>query len=191
MKKIWVLLLLPVLVVCMCGCEQISTMKEAYSIAPASLSEETRSILNALGDDTLFFDYKVSADVRSFSLDIWTCTDGVWKTSGAVSDNIGDSREGRIGIRATPTSFDVITLDSSGYTRYSGQEGINFSEVTATSMMQTNETKAYNLDMPVTLMVRVGTNASEIRTFDLDDFQNMDCEIGYAFTLTFFEEPLK
>lgn len=191
MKKICVLLLWFILAVFMCGCDQTSIMKEVYSIAPASLSEETRSILNALGDDTLFFDYKVSADVRSFSLDIWTCMDGVWKSSGAVSDNIGDSREGRIGIRATPTSFDVITLDNSGYTRYSGQEGVDFSTVTATSMMQTKETKAYNLDMSVTLMVRVGTNASEIRTFDLDDFQGMDCEIGYAFTLTFFDEPLK
>lgn len=191
MKKLCVLLLALVLAACMCGCEQVSAMKETYSIAPASLSEETRSILNALGDDTLFFDYKVSTDVCSFSLDIWTCMDGVWTSSGAVSDNIGDSREGRIGIRATPTGFDVITLDSSGYTRYSSQEGVNFSEVTTTSMMQINETKAYDLDMPVTLMVRVGTNASETRTFDLDDFQSMDCEIGYAFTLTFFNEPLE
>ena len=78
MTKLCAVLMALALAVCMCGCEQGSVLKEVYSISPAALSDETRSILNALGDDTVFFDYKVSAEVRSFAIDIWMCENGVW-----------------------------------------------------------------------------------------------------------------
>lgn len=161
-----------------------------YSISSADFSEETTQVLNALGDNIAFYDYRVDSSVKSFSVDIWLCENGVWENSGSVCGNLDGRYTGRIGIRYDAAGCKIIIMDKDGHTSHTSFNGVDFSGVTSTGKMKIGSGESWTLNEETVLLVETGTNESEFRTFSMEEFRESGCEVGVAFTLTFSDQLL-
>lgn len=194
MKKllaaILAILLTLVTVTLVIACTAAQRKPEGMTLRSAAFSKETQLVLNALGDDTLFFDYTVDDTIRSMTVEIWRKEAGEWASFGKTSGAI-DAANGRFGVRLGPNNHDILHLSSSGYTRYSTADAADlFADTDSTLSSRTDEAQIVD-GAAITLFAKYGYHDALAIASGSTDFRESDCDVGLAVTVTFSSKALE
>lgn len=159
-------------------------------IAPSKLSEETQSVLKILDEELAFFDFTVDETVKSSSIDIWTYENDSWVNSGCSRGSIESSGH-RIALRLTDDNYDIFDIQENGYSKYSIESIIHFSDSTLTGSSRLTNPTPIELNKEIPLWIKLGTNKNSMRTIVTEDFRTSDCDSGIAVTITFSDKELE
>lgn len=184
-------LLLAALLLCLlpaCGGGEV---EQASFIEPAELSEETREILKAIGDETVFFDYAVDDDIiRSVRIDVLLYQDGKWVSGGASAGSVNEMTGNRVGIRIQDGECSLLEIGENGYSRSTMELEERFPDGMMLGSSWLSEKTKIEPEIPVTLYVKLGTRGNTLRMGLLSDFREADCDAGMAIQITFSRSEL-
>lgn len=189
-KRIAALLLAALLLCLLPACGAGEAERENY-IEPAELSEETREILKAIGDETVFFDYAVDDDlIRSVHIDILVYQGGKWISGGGSSGSVNEMTGNRVGIRIQDGECSLLEIGENGYSRSTMELEERFPDGMMVGSSWLSEKTKIEPGIPVTLYVKLGTMGNELRMGLLSDFREADCDAGMAIQITFSRSEL-
>lgn len=183
-------LLLAALLLCLlpaCGGGEV---EQASFIEPAELSEETRGILKAIGDETVFFDYTVDDTIRSVYIDVLLYQDGKWISGGASAGSVNEMTGNRVGIRIQDGECSLLEIGENGYSRSTKELEERFPDGMMVGSSWLSEKTKIEPGIPVTLYVKLGTRGNTLRMGLLSDFREADCDAGMAIQITFSRSEL-
>ena len=157
-------------------------------IAPSELSQETRDVLAAIGDETVFFDYQVDGTVQSVNFRVLVYEDGEWVYGGGAEDDVAADGIGRGGFRLREEGFDIITVTDSGYTRAALEIPLGFSDSMLIGTAKLTQARVIVPEEPLALFVKAGTEQNRLSVIEPEDYQSMDCDAGVAIEAVFSTE---
>lgn len=162
--------------------------KEMY-IKPSEFTEETREVLELFDDEVQFFDIVLDETVKSETITVWVYHDGQWQESGKTSGPI-DTLERRIAIRLTENSYELYSMDESGYVKYESPElNTSFDESMAIIASRVEGETQLILNEETPIWMKIGSETSSMENFNVtEDFRTMDCNAGVVITLTVSDE---
>lgn len=189
-KRIAALLLAALLLCLLPACGAGEAERENY-IEPAELSEETREILKAIGDETVFFDYAVEDDIiRSVHIAILVYQGGKWISGGGSSGSVNEMTGNRVGIQIQDGECSLLEIGENGYSRSTMELEERFPDGMMVGSSWLSEKTKIEPGIPVTLYVKLGTMGKELRMGLLSDFREADCDAGMAIQITFSRSEL-
>ena len=159
-------------------------------VTPSEFSQETRDVLAAIGDETVFFDYQVDGTVQSVSFRVLVYEDGEWVYGGGSEDDVAADGIGRVGFRLREEGFDIITVTDSGYTRAALEIPLGFSDSMLIGTAKLTQAREIVPEEPLALFVKAGTEQNRLSVIDLEDYQSMDCDAGVAIEAVFSTERI-
>lgn len=169
-----------------------TTPKNSMSLKPSQLSKETNEILDLFDDNIYFYDLSVNDKVKSITIQLWIYQENQWVESGNISGDL-NYKEGRIAIRITENSFELITIDKDGHSKYSTPSlDTDFKDSISTLATALSNEIPLELNKETTIFVKTGTDKNTIEpTNNMDDFRDSDCNTGIAITVTVSDKILE
>lgn len=157
-------------------------------IMPSEFTEETRETLELFDDEVQFFDIVLDETVKSETITVWVYRDGTWEESGKTSGPV-EELERRIAIRLTESSYDLYSMDESGYVKYTSALNTTFDESMAVISSRVEGETLLVLNEETPIWMKIGSQSSSMEGFNVtEDFRTMDCNAGVVVTLTVSDE---
>lgn len=174
-------------VVVICG-----LIVENMYIKPTEFTEETLEVLSLFDDEIQFFDIVLNENIKSEIITVWVYRDGVWEESGKTYGPV-DDREKRIAVRLTENSYELYSIDESGYVKYTSPNlDTNFEESMAVGGTRIDREIPLELNKEIPIWVKIGTETGSMDIFDVtEDFRKLDCNAGIVVTLTVSDEVVE
>lgn len=193
MKKVILIALLAIMSVSLIACNNssdknhIKVSDDTMIIQQSKFSEETQEILQIIDNEIAFFDYETNETIKSMSIEVWTYKDGQWINSGGTHDDINAGKK-RIAIRLNQYSGDIFEITEKGYTKYTYDNVVDFSQCTMqTNFRLTNPTNI-EINKEITLWANLGTSKNALSSSE--NFREVDCDAGVAVTITFSDKNI-
>ena len=181
------ILVATLLMLTLVGCENKES-KGMY-IKPSEFSEETREVLNLFDDEVQFFDIVLDETVKSETITVWVYKNGAWEESGKTSGPV-EILDRRIAIRLTKDSYDLYSMDESGYVKYTCPDlDTSFDESMGIIGSRVEGETKLILNEETPILLKIGSKSSSIDNCNVtDDFRTIDCDAGVVVTLTVSDE---
>ena len=162
--------------------------KKMY-IKPSEFTEETREVLELFDDEVQFFDLVLDETVKSETITVWVYRDGEWQESGKTYGPV-EKLERRIAIRLTEDSYELYSIDESGYVKYTSPNlNTTFDESVASISSRIEGETQLILNEETPLWIKIGSESSSMESYNVtEDFRTMDCNAGIVVTLTVSDE---
>ena len=162
--------------------------KKMY-IKPSEFTEETREVLELFNDEVQFFDLVLDETVKSETITVWVYRDGEWQESGKTYGPV-EKLERRIAIRLTEDSYELYSIDESGYVKYTSPNlNTTFDESVASISSRIEGETQLILNEETPLWIKIGSESSSMESYNVtEDFRTMDCNAGIVVTLTVSDE---
>lgn len=192
MKRVILIALLAIMSVLLVSCNNsdknhIKVSDNTMIIQQSKFSEETQEVLQIIDNEIAFFDYEANETIKSKSIEVWTYKDGQWINSGGTHGDINPGKK-RIAIRLNQYSGDIFEIDETGYTKYTYDNAVDFSECTMqTNFRLTNPTNI-EINKEITLWANLGTSKNALSSSE--NFREVDCDAGVAVTITFSDKNI-
>ena len=184
MKKIIAVILMLMLLV-LGGCGEKKNVLDV-----AEFSQETQRVLDLLQNKIYFFDYTIDESIKANSIELWSCTDGVWESSGKSYGNI-DAGKRQIAIQIEDNYVEFFDIDDSGYS--SARLNLSEEQMKDPNMgtMSTYCTNPVEIEpnKEIALWARWSDEGESAAGHSLNDFREGYCDKGLAVTVTFYDEP--
>ena len=184
MKKI-VAVMLIFMLLALGGCGEKKNVLDV-----AEFSQETQRVLDLLQNKIYFFDYTIDESIKANSIELWSCTDGVWESSGKSYGNI-DAGKRQIAIQIEDNYVEFFDIDDSGY--YSARLNLSEEQMKDPNMgtMSTYCTNPAEIEpnKEIALWARWSDEGESAAGHSLNDFREGYCDKGLAVTVTFYDEP--
>lgn len=193
MKKVILLALLTIISVSLIACNNnsdknhIKVSDDTMIIQQSKFSEETQEVLKIIDNEIAFFDYEVDESIKSMSMEVWAYKDGQWINSGETHGDINPGKK-RIAIRLNQNSGDVFEIDEKGYTKYTYDNIVDFSECTMQTYFRLTNPTNIEIDKEITLWANLGTSKNALSSSE--NFREVDCDAGVAVTITFSDKNI-
>lgn len=191
MKKVISIILFIIMSVALVACNNdknhVEVDHETMVIQKSEFSQETQEVLKIMENEITFFDYEVDETIKSMSIDIWTYKDGKWINPGKTDGNV-DGDKKKIAIRQNQNAYDIFTIDQAGYTKYTFDNIVDFSECTMQTYFRMPHPTSIKADEEITLWVNLGTTKDALTSGE--NFREADCNTGAAVTITFSDESI-
>ena len=156
----------------------------------AEFSQETQRVLDLLQNKIYFFDYTIDESIKANSIELWSCTDGVWESSGKSYGNI-DAGKRQIAIQIEDNYVEFFDIDDSGYS--SARLNLSEEQMKDPNMgtMSTYCTNPAEIEpnKEIALWARWSDEGENTMGHSLNDFREGYCDKGLAVTVTFYDEP--
>ena len=153
-------------------------------------SQETQKVLKILQNKIYFYDYTVDESIKATAIELWSCTDGVWESSGKTYGNI-DAGKRQIAIQIEDNYVEFFDIDDSGYS--SARLNLSEEQMKDPNMgtMSTYCTNPAEIEpnKEIALWARWSDEGENTMGHSLNDFREGYCDKGLAVTVTFYEEP--
>ena len=187
MKKI-VAVMLIFMLLALGGCGE--TKENQNMLEPTEFSQETQKVLKILQNKIYFYDYTVDESIKATAIELWSCTDGVWESSGNSYGNI-DAGKRQIAIQIEDNYVEFFDIDDSGY--YSARLNLSEEQMKDPNMgtMSTYCTNPVEIEpnKEIALWARWSDEGESAAGHSLNDFREGYCDKGLAVTVTFYDEP--
>ena len=157
------------------------------TIAPTEFSEETREALSILNDELAYFDYEAPETIQSFSIELWTYSDGQWSGGPIVFGNVKPGRQ-RLAVRISDYSYDIFTVSDGASVSQPALVEFPASDMIITSRLTQSTAIEPGKDIP--LWVRLSTDQTSVPADFAGDFRTADCTASVAVTITFSEQAV-
>ena len=154
-------------------------------IKPSEFSEETREVLRLFDGEVQFFDIVLDETAKSETITVWVYHDGEWEESGKTYGPV-EKQERRIAIRLTEDSYELYTMDESGYVKYTSPNlNTCFGESVAIQASRIEGETKLVLNDETPIWMKIGSEISSMENYNVtEEFRNIDCETGIVITLT-------
>ncbi len=187
MKKFLLFLMITISVFMCSACTpSANTDQAATSIKPSTFSKETNNVLSLFDDKLYFFDTTWKDTAKYFKFTGWTYQDGTWVESGSISGTSEDFPK-QIALLLEEDAYTLYTIDENG----SGGATVNLENanfignVTMTGVQKIEQNTQIPYDQETPIFVKIGTKKDSMKEFSItDDFRTLDCDMGFALTLT-------
>ena len=187
MKKI-VAVMLIFMLLALGGCGETKENQNVLEVA--EFSQETQRVLDLLQNKIYFFDYTIDESIKANSIELWSCTDGVWESSGKSYGNI-DAGKRQIAIQIEDNYVEFFDIDDSGYSSARlnlSEEQMKDPNMGTMSTYCTNSSKI-EPNKEIALWARWSDEGESAAGYSLNDFREGYCDKGLAVTVTFYDEP--
>ncbi len=159
------------------------------NISPSRFSDETQKVLKIFDDEYAFFDISVDDSVKSYSVNLYTCNDGIWTDSKIIHGKAEFLKE-LMCVGFDGKNLTVCSLgDDGGMTKGTFFPEVDFDGLSMTYKQKLATETPLELNKETTLLYILGTDSSSVTTHDItEDFRTLDCVEGIAVTLTVSDE---
>lgn len=193
MKKVILIALLTIISVLLIACNNnsdknhIKVSDDTMIIQQSKFSDETQEVLQIIDNEIAFFDYEVDESIKSISMEVWAYKDGQWINSGGTHGDINPGKK-RIAIRLNQNSGDIFEIDEKGYTKYTYDNIVDFSECTMQTYFRLTNPTNIEINKEITLWANLGTSKNALSSSE--NFREVDCDAGIAVTITFSDKNI-
>ena len=157
----------------------------------AEFSQETQRVLDLLQNKIYFFDYTIDESIKANSIELWSCTDGVWESSGKSYGNI-DAGKLQIAIQIEDNYvkfFDIEEDGSCSSCQYDLPQEMMLGPNMGTMSTYCTNPVEIEPNKEIALWARWSDEGESAAGHSLNDFREGYCDKGLAVTVTFYDEP--
>lgn len=193
MKKFLLFLMTTVSVFLYTACTPSTNTDQATaSIKSSTFSKETNNVLSIFDGKLYFFDTTWKDTAKYFKFTGWTYQDGAWVESGSTSGTSEDFPK-QIALLLEEDAYTLYTLidkDGSGGATVNLNHAI-FETASMTGVQKIEQNTQIPYDQETPIFVKIGTTQDNMKQFSItDDFRTLDCDMGFALTLTISDKEL-